>query len=185
VTKQDVGKLCFKLFGLYVFVNALTYGLGVATSAYSMLSMPASSYGQSRAAMQGQIAISVFNAFCLFFLSALLWFEAGFFAARVFPIKEEPDADLNLSPHILQKIAFIFAGILIFSGALHSLTSPLSRIILFSADPYTNLTQDWIGLGFVVIRIILGLWLIFGSSRIISAFKLSSEKIGNLNKKDW
>jgi hypothetical protein len=178
VTKQDVGKLCFKLFGIYTFINVIAYGGSVVASA---LTMAQPSYERMQGGTSTQIAILLFTALLLFCLSAILWFGAEAFTERIFSKNETTENPTNINSEIIKQIAFMVAGILILAGALHALASALNHLL----RPMQPDISAWIELGLTIIRIVLGIWLIFGSARICNFFKFGAEKTGNLHKTDW
>lgn len=180
MTKQDVGKLCFKLFGLYAFINAIAYGGTVAASASTMSALQ-QSYERMQGGASTQIAILLFTAFLLFCLSAILWFGAEALTEHIFSQKETIENPPSVNPEIIKQIAFMFAGILILAGTLRELASVLNHLL----RPMQPDISAWVELGLTIIRIVLGGWLIFGSARICNFFKLGAQNISNLHKTDW
>jgi hypothetical protein len=178
VTKQDVRKLCFKLFGIYTFINAIAYGGSVLASA---LTIAQPSYELMQGGASTQVVILPFTALLLFCLSAILWFGAEAFTERIFSKNETTESPIRINPEIIKQIAFMVAGILILAGALPHLAGPITSLLI----PKLNNTSAWVDLAMTIIRIVLGIWLIFGSARICNFFKLGAEKIGNLHKTDW
>jgi hypothetical protein len=181
VTREDVGKLCFKLFGVYTFIVALLYA-GSALGVGASFSEALPGYRDAQRGMSAQIAIMFFFALLLFCLSAMLWFRAEKLTERIFPKIETSDNSFSVNPEIIKQIAFTCIGILILAGALPELAGIISSLFVMTS-PYS--IRFLFDLGQTIIRIILGVWLILGSARLRSFAKVSAEKIGNINQKDW
>jgi hypothetical protein len=117
-------------------------------------------------------------AFLLLSFSGYLWIYAEPIAARMFSSEEPVESATGVTPEILRRIAFVVVGILVVNGAVPGLGQVIVNLLAHQTTAYSL-----VYLGESIIRLVLGLWLIFGWQRLRSW--VGSQKLRDLIKKDW
>ena len=167
MTRQEVGQLCCKVLGIYTLVA------GIAVSEGAFLSLAVVRQGGILARIT-----TFLPAFLLLSFSGYLWLYAEPIAARMFSNEAPAEHASGVTPEILRRIAFVFAGILIVNSAL----TDLAQVIASLLTPQMTV-HSAVYLGDAIVRLVLGFWLIFGSQRLRSWF--GAKTLQNLTKKDW
>jgi hypothetical protein len=153
VTKQEIGRLCFKLLSLYTFIQAISY---TSAASFGFASVKAAGIDTPPR------ALIFFPMLLLFCLSVYFWFAADVLAERIFPKNAASKNSSEITPAILKKIAFILAGILVLNSAVPTIHNLISAY-LSSLQPFAPRYIFYLAES--VLRVVVGLWLILGSSK--------------------
>jgi hypothetical protein len=179
MTNREVGRLSCKVLSICTvigFIASLTFP--ISTLQLSMLEPPRGHQGST------SWLLSLIPPILLLVLSACLWFGAEALAAHMISGAESSERASSVTPEVIQRIAFAVAGILIFAGAISPLVRLIQQIsyrILNSRVPM----MDDLGIAMLVvevmIRLALGVWLLFGAESVSRLLQLAKPLV----KKDW
>ena len=116
----------------------------------------------------------------LFAFGVALWLKAERVAAYMLPDREETSERLALSIEDVQSAAFSVVGVLVLAGAIPQLVQTASSIIIMHSLEYTSRNQwflphDIPRLAGLVVQLILGFWLFFGSRGLAGLYRRMRE----------
>lgn len=179
MTNREVCRLSCRVLSIYTltgFIGSLTFPL-------SMI-QPAMWHPESTPAW----LLLLIPSILFLVLSAFLWFGAEALGARMISGAESSESASGVTSEVMQRIAFAVAGILIFAGAIGPLVRLIQQISYrISSGPVPRM--DDLGIAMlaveVVIRLALGVWLLFGSERVRRLLQRLLQLAKPLVKKDW
>jgi len=104
-----------------------------------------------------------------------LWLKAERVAAYMLPDREETSERPALSIEDVQSAAFSVVGVLVLAGAIPQLVQTVSSIIIMHSLEYTSRNQwflphDIPRMAGLVVQLIIGFWLFFGSRGIAGLY---------------
>lgn len=182
--KSEATAVGFRVVGLYAFLQAilaLSAPISLHVNAITLQRLQ----GRMGAGNYTFSAVAFVPAVLLFLFGVLLWLTAK--RAEAGSLAQEPftETATGLNPQMLQRIIFSALGILIVVESITPLVNVIS-ILSLPARPNSAINLSfYYRLVEVLVRLILGGWLIIGSRHMqrFQAWLLDSVK--SVGKKDW
>lgn len=163
MTKQDLGNLVFKSFAMYAFLMALNNASFMVNDMLEMIEGGYSSRGKERALMY--ILAIILPALSMVFAGIVLWFSSERITRYLFA-SEKPIDISKVSTHDIQVIAFSIGGLFVLSNAIGALiqNGTVAVMLLLAGEKVVGIVRQVLE---YVIRILIGLWLLFGARGIV------------------
>ncbi|MEW6276602.1 MAG: hypothetical protein AB1556_16015 [Bacillota bacterium] len=172
MTSKDIARLSCKLFSIYTLINAiksLNYFVVLPLQGKSGTGMIATT-----------LILTALPSTLLFASGIILWLYAGKLANYLvpdkMPDKDPPSGGSQIRVEDIQAVAFSVVGIFILVDAAPKLIQIVFNIILLSKLQHA-IPGDWVNFTTItrivelVIQLILGFWLFFGSRGIVGLLK--------------
>jgi hypothetical protein len=177
MTKREVANLCCRVLAVYALIQAIQVG-------GSMLSMVAQVIiGPFEPYVAGRYAVAMIAPAGLTILAVLMWRKSGIIAAWMVgqdlqDEQHEPEAARSrATARDVHMIAFSVVGLWVLVEAVPGLTYYIAELFIVRADPsssnYFGSVMRSVGGGLMqnILRIIIGLWLLFGASGLVDLLR--------------
>lgn len=168
MANKDIARLSCKLFSIYTLINAiksLNYFVVLPLEGKSGTGMIATT-----------LILTALPSTLLFASGIILWLYADKLANYLVPDKDLPLEDPQIRVEDIQAAAFSVVGIFILVDAAPKLIQIVFNIILLSKLQHA-IPSEWVNLTTItrivelVIQLVLGFWLFFGSRGIVGLLK--------------
>lgn len=176
---KDIAILSCKILAVCSVINA-------AKALNYLMMLNELFHGNVRPGAVIPILISSMMPFILLLaLGLVLWLKAGRIAAYMLPDREEALERAALSIEDVQSTAFSVIGILVLAGAIPQMVQTVSSIVIMHNLQYDSKNQwfyahDIVRIAELVVQLIIGIWLFFGSRGIVGLYRRMRE--AGLNK---
>lgn len=173
MTKQDVAKLSFKVLSIYALIRAIERLIDILRYNYG---------NQSDEAVIFNFLIISMPFVALILCSIILWFIAPWLAFTIFK-QTESNVKEDVSISEIYMIAYSVIGLYLVASGLPDL---MSTVIVYLAPSSSRIGDNYILMRLIsvaTVKILTGIWLIFGARRIV-IYLLRREKREEKNNKE-
>ena len=178
MTKREIAALACKILGIYAIITALRHLVNIVG--------PLAFFGVGEPSWEIKVVLLIAASIIPFALltgfGLFLWFQADRIAGYMISGEESQIVNFQTSFTDVQAIAFSVVGLLLLAEVVPDIAAIISNLSIRTQSPEIQMTVNAGTRSLIislVVRLVIGLWLFFGSRGLVGLLRLTRESGSN------